>query len=747
MPDAAEHNDLTGLGALANPYDFAKPVTRPDRFAGRQNELEDIKYYLRLAKQTPEPMNLAVIGERASGKTSMLNIIDIEAKKIGLVTARINLNSADAEPINFFWKLYDALVDAYSITGHLFKPGSDEDVVYRRIVDSLDPAADSPNFPLRFPTHYAMAAKGSRQISEVKLQRDLTYIYEYSRTPCILIFDECNIMTQNRVTLEMLRNVFMNISGYMIVLTGTPSFFPLMDDVFSPIIRQFKKINIKAFNDLDETRQCVFNPIRSLLLNPSALVSHEALFDIHAISRGRPYEIQLLCHFMFRRLQDQRATEMELTADTMDDVLNELEATISGAVERPIVTAVRKMTKKQLAAVSVFGRADDYTDSDLAWFINVISSSAHQFTRDELTQLLDELKALGVFQVNEDNIIKFAGDDFDRIYLRYHAERLGLSVYIDDYPGPLALTFVLGQTLGEIGVNTEFEFPQRPSLEKVVSALLAAPKGELPETTFSAVRPVITSMDQGRLVVARVEISYRDERAYASVWWPFRAGYSFTDDPKYLKFKDTVESSDGTISTETFIFDLPAEEEFIATVLSSPNKKLKQRIGDFLAELAAEEYMADNDSAALVQARQASLFKLKSEDLNNIGYIFMALGQCSDAEMMTRRSAVQAEKEEDFKIAALALYNSAMCKLLNHQREDTVATLSQARQMLSADPDGIYNLRCLFVPVIAGRTLTLKEMWEPELSASIDAAMAALEASPESESVEIVRRRFDSFSH
>ena len=180
-------------------------------------------------------------------------------------------------------------------------------------------------------------------------------------------------MTQNRVTLEMLRNVFMNISGYMIVLTGTPSFFPMLDEVFSPIIRQFKKINVQPFARADETRQCIFSPLRSLSLNAARLVSNSALFDIHDISRGRPYEIQLLCHFMFRRLQDQRATEMDVTADVMDDVLNELEANISDTVDRPIVASVRSMTERQLAAVSVFGRVDGYGNFGLAWFMDAIS--------------------------------------------------------------------------------------------------------------------------------------------------------------------------------------------------------------------------------------------------------------------------------------------------------------------------------------------------------------------------------------
>ena len=742
MPDAADLNNVSDLSALANPYDFAKPVTRRDRFAGRAKELKDIGYYLALAEQTPEPMNLAIIGERASGKTSLLNIIDIEARKSGLITARINLNTADAEPISFFWKLYDAVIDSYCTAGHLFKPGSDEDIVYRRIIDALDLTADSPSFPLRFPGHYALAVKGSRQISEVKLQRDLTYIYDQVNIPCVLIFDECNIMTQNRVTLEMLRNVFMNISGYMIVLTGTPSFFPMLDEVFSPIIRQFKKINIQPFADRGETRQCVFSPLRSLSVNPAKLVSYSALSDIHAISRGRPYEIQLLCHFMFRRLQDQRAAKMDITADVMDDVLNELEATITDTVERPIVAVARNMTEEQLASVTVFGRANGYGDFGLAWLMNGLSSSAGRFTRQELLRLLDELKGLGVLEVREDGKIYFAGDDFDRIYLRYHAERLGLSVDInDDFPGEFRLAILLTQSLRDAGMKIVQAF-REITLDKALNDLFSSPMGELPETSLFTLGPVVAALDHGKLTVAVVTLSYGGDetvRASVSAWWLFNDEYSLTDDPAYMELKETVESRGGIMSTVSSTFDLPPEDELIAKLLSSSNKQLKKQFGTLFATEASEMYLKGEDDAALTQARRARLFPLEPTWLNNLGYVYMAMGHHSDAEPMIRQASMEAREVKDYKTAALALYNSAMCAVLGDHKDDAAGLLSQSRQMIAADPEENYELRCLLIPVIDSQSLVLKEMWDPELSSAIDAAVASLEASPNPGKVGIIR--------
>ncbi|MFM7406966.1 MAG: ATP-binding protein [Cuspidothrix sp.] len=63
-----------------NPYDFSNPVLELDLFAGREKELEEIRYYLDQAKNARQPINIALLGQRASGKTSLLNITECEGK-------------------------------------------------------------------------------------------------------------------------------------------------------------------------------------------------------------------------------------------------------------------------------------------------------------------------------------------------------------------------------------------------------------------------------------------------------------------------------------------------------------------------------------------------------------------------------------------------------------------------------------------------------------------------------------------
>ena len=53
-------------------------------------ELSDIRYYLWQARSVQQPVNIALVGERAAGKTSLLNIIEYEARQLGLLAVRIS---------------------------------------------------------------------------------------------------------------------------------------------------------------------------------------------------------------------------------------------------------------------------------------------------------------------------------------------------------------------------------------------------------------------------------------------------------------------------------------------------------------------------------------------------------------------------------------------------------------------------------------------------------------------------------
>ncbi|MCX7406588.1 MAG: hypothetical protein NTZ32_00725 [Planctomycetales bacterium] len=268
-------NSPVALTNVPNPFDFANPVSTKELFIGRKEERKDIEYYLDHARNADRSINLALLGERAAGKTSLLNIIELEAIDRGLVPVRIDLNENDVSTHFAFWfKMFDAIVNRIvdvqnaDGTGNVFGgiDGQTYDT-YLNLISAYEIPSDRTFCPFLFPIQFAKAmgaGNPAASVSDQILKRDLKRIAAEVARPILLLIDECNILSAHRSLLEMVRNTFMNLPGYMLVFTGTPDLFPLMDEVFSPIVRQFKRIEVAPFADIRETMKGVTEPLNSV---------------------------------------------------------------------------------------------------------------------------------------------------------------------------------------------------------------------------------------------------------------------------------------------------------------------------------------------------------------------------------------------------------------------------------------------------------------------------------------------------
>ena len=409
-----------------NPYDFVNPIKDPKLFAGRQEELKEIDYYLELSRsKAPKYNHLALIGERASGKTSLLNMVEYKANEKGFLSVKIPLNKeTSSSDVLFFKEVIDGIMTKGiekgmygGIKGKTYRS-------FRRLIDNLDIKVE---IPLYFGTAYIGLKKKEHEagIPQHVLIHDLKELLKEAKkrgiATIVLLFDECDLLAQNETLLQKIRNAFMEVEGYILAFSGTERMFPALSDVFSPIPRFFKRINVENF-DFKETEECILKPLTE---EESKILDRRSIGEIHWLTGGLPYEVNLISHYVYRRHQETRSPTIGLSVEVLDDVLNELERLRKGE-HHEIANKIRACGPQQLKALISL---TEFPKSRQEWLVKYALLDDLQFLtpkkaveESRITNLvIEQLKMSGIIEENSDIQLFFKGDQFDFLYLKYYA--------------------------------------------------------------------------------------------------------------------------------------------------------------------------------------------------------------------------------------------------------------------------------------------------------------------------------------
>lgn len=414
-----------------NPYNFINPIRNPKFFAGRHEELKEIEYYLKLSKsRNPEYFHLALIGPRSAGKTSLLNMIEYVANNLGLLAVKISLNTETVKnDILFFKEVFDGILTKGAerglyggFSGKIYK-------AFRKVVDTLEIEA---GLPLLFGTLY-IGLKRNQNIVGIPqhvLLHDLKEIIGEARKKeiqtIVLLFDECDLLAQNDIVLQKIRNVFMEMDGYILVFSGTDKMFPSMNDTFSPIPRSFKRINVENFRNIKETEECLLKPLNE---DEKEAFDRSCIVEIHNITNGTPYEINLIAHYMYRRWKERQNSKIGLSPEVLDDVLNEIER-LRKEGHHKIANKIRQYWREQLKILISLLEFPNVSKEWLAEYLLLDETDTLQI-RDVYSKKLitldyiDQLKKDGVIS-EKDEKLHFKGDQFDVLYLKYLCASKGI---------------------------------------------------------------------------------------------------------------------------------------------------------------------------------------------------------------------------------------------------------------------------------------------------------------------------------
>lgn len=718
-----------------NPYDFSNPVLDEELFIGRTNELKEIDYYLENAKKSKRPINIAILGPRASGKTSLLNITEIKAKKKDFCTVRIDLDEGDAKTqLGFFFKIFDGIFTSVcekNVFGGL--KGETYDT-YLDMVNAYEIPKDKLFCPFLFPLQYAKAMNKRNynvSLSDNSFKRDLDLIHKTISCPVIILFDEGNVLVKSRILLEKIRNIFMNIPGYMLVFTGTSDLFPVMNEIFSPIVRQFKKINVGEFDDYEECEDCIEKPLEKAGLNlhqVSNLIPEKSKKEIIDLSGKRPYEIQLISHFLFKRVQMEITKDMRLDFNIIEDIIRELEIS-ENISKRPILTEVRKLTKKQLQAVDLLCSCDGQATFDQIWEVEYIFKDKKRWSKIGLLNILNHLKNNSILS-DKGGMIKFAGDDFDKIYTKYFARERKVSLNIQDFPPNLELYLFLKlyaymkniENLVVFSIKSGFKTSVSIDINNIIKKMLGIKKSKknIFQDPYSYIEDVYFLMIKYRnatkIPLLHIEINLSWAKIQ-SIWYGEKADSSDVNIAiKKLNFLNEriINLKKNLILKYEEVDAIPLN--LLKEIIKKSPDKFKEKIAKRHTNKMFTEYIKEprNKDEALFHADLAYFYNSDCDDYtcNNIGYLYLVAEELGKSQVLLNK-AITISKDDS--LLTLANYNMGILELKRNNLEQAERLFKKSEKLANSIEEKERYVEVLLIPKIKKSQLIYKEKEYPNM--------------------------------
>lgn len=737
---------MVNLSKLYNPYDFANPISDSDLFIGRKKELDEIEYYLDHAKTSPRPINIAVLGPRASGKTSVLNMCELGAKKRGFCTVRIDLDEGDAETqLSFFYKLFDGIFSTVcELGGFEGKEGKTYDT-YLDIMNTYIIPEDKTFCPFLFPLQYAKAFGSGNfgaPLSDHNYRKDLQRMQSEIDISVVVLFDEGNTLAGSRVHLEKIRNIFMNTPGFMLVFSGTPDLFPIIDDVFSPIVRQFKKISIDKFEDVKETKDCIRKPLAKLGIDPDEVFNfrrRDDVLEIHELSSGRPYEVQLICHMLFRRVQEKRADMMKLDLGVLEEVRRELE-TSQDITIRPILSAVRNLKSAQLSKLKLLTECDGRANFDQIWALEYIARGEDRWNKKELHVELEHLKDIGVLEIINEKI-HFLGDDFDRIYTKYFALEREVTLGFPDFSLEVYFHTRLREIIMEIHEdlnimdNLLFHDAEVDMFNLTSRLQDKGDKGDVFVESPMVIKDLYDAMIVYRfnkvlpVLELRLTLPWMSCQAFCYCSNADRVDLLEKLLPRIEDLAARAEEVNGKLELIRIELPVVPSADLAGKVEKSANKFARKllSIGHMISMI--EAYVSDsNVEAALFHGNLCFRYEPDPEAYlcNNLGYMYMAADDLKMARYLLEKAIAISEEVSTL---CLATYNLGILEAKSGNLKEAVERVRSSVEKAKGLKFEEKKCACLFVPGFYDGALKFEEdKEEPDLVKTAEMALEVLES-------------------
>ncbi|WP_051653780.1 glycosyltransferase [Kitasatospora cheerisanensis] len=717
---------------MRNPYDYRNPVRDDAVFAGRGEELAVLGYELDQACVDRPSVCVVLHGPRAAGKTSLLNATERLAAARKFTTVRVELNDTDREPADFFRKLYEEIVAVVAAEAAEAAEAAGTAPVgtaaVRRVMAGA--AGAEAVAPLEFPEAVALTGPGGR-VPEAALRADLAHFVGLLGHPIVLLVDEAQVIAEDARVLSILRFLTSRVHGLVLVLAGTSGLIEQITEVHSPILRQFREIEVRRFVEWEDIQNCMLLPLRSVGLHSHT--SGDVVAALTHLTDGNPYEIQLYCHEMFAQWQHGITDGMELSPKVIEGIRSRMESGRRDVLDRPLIRAVRSLERTDLIAFNVLSSALDHATADDAWFAYCMTGPP-EITRADFDRTRKTLIADGVLANQE--ILGFAIETelFDEIYARlWTASTLGSASgtpFTSRNPVHALMVDRLHHLLKGFAGGPLRVFPTccpgmaARHLDQVFDALRTLPDGGPDASPRIELlhHAVLQAGEPANLDLTTVTCTFGSHRVERWLYSADTDDIVLADRPDFRAAAEQIAALGGRLTAHRSRIPLetwPADDWFDKA--TGPTRAL---LGESRLDASYSAYDAGDLRAALTHLKSSFDLTPGWEQANNLTYISLVAGLAGDARGWAGHAVELASSPQE---RSLSHYNAAMAELLDENRTVAAAQLARAAEVLETRGLTTYFVALLLMPDAADPA-TLREETGANLVAAVRRALDLLDA-------------------
>ena len=414
---------MDSMSKRSNPYDYINEVTDPDLFAGRRQELAQIgEDVANLSAGHSSAPLIAIAGERRIGKTSAsLRVLEI-CEEYNVFSLRVSLTDLTAaQPWEFWYEVF---------YGMLSKARSNFDVIEPTMGFQLEREVENPRFTLtedqlQFFSYYN--ARNS-QVPQSHLVNDglsslVNSIVDSGNRGILLVIDEAHLLLNNRILIQQLRSAIREAGKIGVVFVGETELSKLFAEHEQPLFAQGTVIPFKNFSNQADVAECALLPLEE---DERQLVSPMTIDYLVKLSQGKPNQIRLICYSIFNRYQKGLQSDLNITIEALDEVLDAIATTYSEYDVQQKVQAIRRLSSVDLEALYNMTRYPDWALNDVVELDESFraegkSQAAASRREAMLKDKREYFVGLGLMDEDPNRYI-LAGDEFLALYLRFWYE-------------------------------------------------------------------------------------------------------------------------------------------------------------------------------------------------------------------------------------------------------------------------------------------------------------------------------------